>query len=353
MAEKAFNRSEKATPFKLRKAREKGQTAKSMLTNQLISLVIGGLTLYWLQDQLARDLQQQFYTLLHLSGDFEFSLNNWQKLANLLILQFFELLLPLLLIIVLAVIIANLFQSGFIWSFEPLKPDVKRLNPVDGFKRLFNLKMLYELCKNLLLCGAIALVIYLNFSTQLSTFYHLSLISPKAYGTIISEDIIKVIKSLLVVISIAAVIDIIFVRKRFAKEMMMSKHELKDEYKEQQGNPEIKQKRKSLLRQSYQQTAALGEVKSADIVITNPTHLAVALKYEQGKMIAPKIVARGQAAVARRIRKLAHKYHVYITENKPLARKLYRQKVGSYIEISEYEVVAQLLKDAYLAKGHV
>ncbi|MDA0910463.1 MAG: EscU/YscU/HrcU family type III secretion system export apparatus switch protein [Proteobacteria bacterium] len=350
MAEKAFNRSEKATPFKLKKAKQKGQSAKSMLCNQLMVLIIAGVGLLWLSASITKALKSDFYTLLHLSGGFNFSFSNWQYLASTLLSKLLGTIMPIFLAVILAVVLGNLLQSGFIWSFEPMKPDVNRLNPVSGFKRLFNLKMVYELVKNLLLFTILCLVVYYCLHSQINTLYQMTQTSPQHYGTVVSHAVVQMSKYVVAVIALAAIIDVLFTRWRFNKEMMMSKQELKDEYKQQQGSPEVKQKRKQLLRQSYQQAQAITQVPQADIIITNPTHIAVALAYDQQRMIAPKIIAKGQDKLAQRIRQIAKKHHVYITENKPLARKLYQQKTGSYIDISDYEMVAHMLRKAYQNK---
>ncbi|MEM9101495.1 MAG: EscU/YscU/HrcU family type III secretion system export apparatus switch protein [Pseudomonadota bacterium] len=318
------DKSEKATPFKLKEAHKKGQVAKSMEVNSFLSLLVFTACFLALSASMGESLVHELRRIFLSAGQLSFDqtiVENW--LANMLVNSFAS-FSPLFLALVVTAVLATILQTKPVFSTFPLKPDFKRLHPVQGFKKIFSLKTLYELFKSLfkLLCFGVLIYWGVNWLTNETitlyqknpwlTFSHLlSLFAVVAF-------------TILGILLPIALVDLLFTRWEFAKKMRMSRREVKDEYKRREGHPEVKSKQKEIQRELLKKATSLGQVKDSDVIITNPTHFAVALKYDPKKMIAPTIVAMGRGPLAWKIKKLAFKYRKPVVRNPKLARRLYR-----------------------------
>ncbi|HOS94600.1 MAG TPA: EscU/YscU/HrcU family type III secretion system export apparatus switch protein, partial [Armatimonadota bacterium] len=250
-----------------------------------------------------------------------------------------------------AALAANLLQVGFLCAPKVIRLDASRLNPVNGFKRLFSLRACVELLKALL---KIAVVAYIGYSTLWGS-RHLLFVLPEqtvaGVMLIIGDIAYRICLKAGLALLVLALADYGFQRWQHEKDLRMTRQELRDEYKRQEGDPLLKQR----IRQRQRELARrrmMAEVPKADVVITNPTHLAVALRYDPAHMDAPCVVAKGERALAERIREIAREAGVPVIENRELAQSLFRLvPVGGVIPSQLFEAVAQILAYVYRIRG--
>ncbi|AJQ92726.1 flagellar biosynthesis protein FlhB [Gynuella sunshinyii] len=325
MAEQEFDKSEQPTPFKLQEARKKGQVAKSLELNSWLLLLAGfGIftTLGW---GLVTALGHISRFLFSQAANIRLTESHFLFICQQIIAAVESALWPFFVTLAIVSILATLVQIGFIWSFFPLKPDIQRLNPVQGFKRLFSLRLLYESAKSvikLLLFGGVLWVVLQQMLPYLAQAFDMQ---PPQVVTLFQYWGSKLIFSLLAVLLIITLLDLVYTRRDFIKRMRMSKREVKEEHKKREGDPLIRQKRRQMQKSINAQLVSVGNVPKADVVITNPTHLAVALQYDRASMATPVVVAKGSGGQAEKIKQIARQHRITVMENKPLARALFRQ----------------------------
>ena len=248
-------------------------------------------------------------------------------------------------------LLVSIVQVGWKVSTKPMKPELSKLNPLNGFKRLFSKDSLFELVKSIL---KIVIIIYIAYTSikdnanDLFALYDLGLNQAVALvGTLIINTGIK-ISIVYLVIGLA---DFIYQKHKFNEDMKMTKQEVKDEYKNTEGDPQIKGRQRRKM-QEVSQKRMMQDVPKADVVITNPTHFAVALKYEAEVSSAPVVLAKGEDYLAQKIKEVARENKIEIVENKPLARMLYHNvDVGAEIPPELYQAVAEVLAAVYKAKN--
>ncbi len=344
------SKTEMPTPKRLRDAKKKGQVAKSSELVPAVSLVAFAMTAMFLAKMLlTRSLA---FVKSSLSTDFGMTINQsmakvivGKGIGNLLIT-----VLPYITIAFLLGIIVNVAQVGFMFTLFPLKPDIKRINPIEGFKNLFSKKAVFNLAKSL---AKLILVFYLAYKA-------LSGSVPKIMnaGEIGTEKLflffVEFVKDMVIDIGFVmlglAAVDYVFQRKEFIDNQKMTKQEIKDEYKEMEGNPEVRQKRMARQRQ-IAMSRMMANIPQSDVVITNPTHLAVAIRYDKDKDSAPIVMAKGADHLAAKIREMAKENKIPVMENKELARAIYAEsEVGEYIPIELYQAVAEILALVYRLK---
>lgn len=248
-------------------------------------------------------------------------------------------------------LLVSIVQVGWKVSTKPMKPELSKLNPLNGFKRIFSKDSLFELVKSIL---KIVIIIYIAYTSikdnanDLFALYDLGLNQAVALvGTLIINTGIK-ISIVYLVIGLA---DFIYQKHKFNEDMKMTKQEVKDEYKNTEGDPQIKGRQRRKM-QEVSQKRMMQDVPKADVVITNPTHFAVALKYEAKVSSAPVVLAKGEDYLAQKIKEVARENKIEIVENKPLARMLYHNvDVGAEIPPELYQAVAEVLAAVYKAKN--
>jgi flagellar biosynthetic protein FlhB len=339
------SRTEQASQYKLRKARDKGQVGKSQDLSGTVVLVIGMIMTFLLTPMHARAFQEQILTA---TQDFNFVELNSAGLTNIMNYTFKNYLfavVPILASILIAGFIAAASQVGFHFSTEPLIPKLDKVNPIEGFKRLFSLKGFMQ---TLIASVKMLLIIVVTSSVLLNQDNTMVLLNLDENNLII-EKFAKMLWELIMKASITliiiSVIDFAYQKWQFSEDQKMSKQDQKDEYKETEGNPEIKSKMRSIQRQAAQKRGLKQIVREADVVVTNPFHIAVALKYVRGEgKSAPVVVAKGARLLAQRIREFAKESDIEIIRNIPLARALYKQcKVDREIIPELYVAVAEVL----------
>lgn len=352
MAEQEKDKTEQATPFKLQEAKRRGQVAKSLDFNSffVIAALLG--ILYGWGEGLIRNAlrlaQQTFVLAPSVVFDVPHLAAGFRDVVSTTVF----LLAPIFLVAVLVMIGANMIQTGPVFSAFPLKPDPQRINPVAGFKRVFSRRMLFEGVKSLIKLALFGFVAMLVIETLLPDMLRLQHMDPKAYAPLLMNDITTLLFKLALVVLLVAAIDTAYTRWDFGKKMMMSTREVKEEVKRREGDPHVRAKQRELQREAAKRSKSLGRVPDADVLITNPSHFAVALRYEQGRMSAPTLTAKGAGELALAMRAVARAHGVPVLELPPLARGLFREgDIDQPVGAKFFEPVAKIYAELYVGRS--
>lgn len=340
MAEK----TEKATPKKLRDARKKGQVAKAQdlpsAFTFIASIAVLIVSSRFLYDKIADFFLGCLKMIAHEQLDTHI-MNLFQQSFILI----FVCSMPILLIVSFVGVVVTFIAVGPVFAPEVFKPDIKKFNPVENIKAKFKLKTLFELLKSL---AKIAIATYLIYGVVYNSLPVLiqTVAMPISGAMIVfNAFLIEVLEKVGLLFIVIAVADFIFQRRNFAKEMKMEKFEVKQEFKNTEGDPQIKGKRRQIAQEIAYQEGPAGGVRRAQAVVTNPTHLAIAIGYNKEVDSAPYILAMGQEELASRIIKLAEEYNVPIMRNIPLAHKLWEEgEIYEYVPEDTYEAIAEILR---------
>ena len=345
-------KTEQATPKKRRDERKKGNVFMSKDAVAVVSLLGTFATLWFLTGMFAEEtagfmarcfdtMGQEYREIGGLTGELAVQgLVSIAKTAG-----------PIALVAILCAVAATFAQTRFLVTTEPLKPKFSKLNPNQGIKRLFSLKSLVETAKNLIKIAILLFIVYLSVR---DLFFE----SPDFLYTDLSASIAHLIEvswSMIIRIVIAfvavAVLDFFYQRWDYERQMKMTKQEVKEEYKQMEGDPQVKGKIKEIQRRRAQERM-MQQVPGADVVIRNPTHFAVALRYKPEEDYAPIVLAKGQDNVAMRIVEIAGEHNIAVIENVPLARALYAEaELNQFIPPSLYEAVAEVLVYIFKLNG--
>jgi flagellar biosynthetic protein FlhB len=345
-----IDKTEKPTPRRRRKAREEGSVARSMELNSAVLLLSGTIALLMFGAGITTGIGNLCRSIFKSAGEATLSTSAlpiyFGQGTSLLI----ELFLPFFAIIMLAGIAVNLAQVGFLWTPKPLMPRLSRLSPAKGAKRFFSPRSLVELGKSILKLVVVGLVVYLAIRAEVFRILELSALSPSALLIEIGSIAGLVALKASIVILVIALLDFAYTRYEYEKSLKMSKQEVKEEARQSEGDPQIKGKIRGL-----QMRAALRrmmrKLPQADVVITNPIHIAVALKYDNKKQHAPVVLAKGARLLAERIKEVAREHDIPIVENPPLAQALYYTvDIGQEIPVELYKAVAEILAFVYRLK---
>jgi flagellar biosynthetic protein FlhB len=347
--------SEQASPYRLEEYRRKGQVAQS---KELVALAVAmacGLTLFatapTIADEVTRFMREIFSQDLVIKPG-----ENMETLAKLRLTQMLKLLatigLPVTIVGFFLGIGGHLGQIGFLFTSEPLMPDFDKINPLNGMKRLFSTRNLIEsarvVIKGILLC----FVAYTILKSAILNSPGLIFKHPDAVFGVVGATGKTLFLSLCAILTIFAGVDFFLQRRDYAKQVRVTRTEAKQEAKEQEGDPLIKARVRSIQRDMVRKRM-MQAVKKADVIITNPTHIAIALQYDKDKMVAPKVVAKGADFMAERIKKIAAENGVVMVENVPLARAMYKSvKVGQVIPKNLFQAVAEVLAYVYKLKNY-
>ena len=319
-----LDKSEQATPFKLKKAREKGQVARGMDLGFLVGLVVLLLYLWIAGPGLGDDIARASRDAMVAAPSVDGGPGGLFALTGHVFAAVLKPLLAFLVGLFATVLLFEILQVGVVFSAQPLKPDFSRLNPAKGLKRVFSKRMLVETLKNVLKLGIYATVAWLCARQTLAAYFA-SVGDGAGLAQAMFAAGLKLLAWFVLAALCFAVFDQLLVRREFGKNMRMSRRELRREHRDREGEPRQKQKRKQLHAEFVKASQSLRGVKGADVVVTNPTHYAVALRYDAASMAAPRIVSRGAGDLARRIKQLAFRFNVIVIEDKALARALYRR----------------------------
>ncbi|MHB8170462.1 MAG: flagellar biosynthesis protein FlhB [Thermincolia bacterium] len=347
-------KTEEATPKRRQDSRQKGQVAKSPEVNSALILLMGFLAIKIFFPYMFEELQnftRSFLSQLHNTQ--ELTIDYIMSLGISIIVLCGKMLLPLILIVLVSGILANYLQIGFLFSTQPIIPKLETLDPISGFKRIFSKRSLMELFKSLVKIGAVGYIVYRAISLEFDFFPKMLDMDIRASLVFIGQLVIKIALQVGLMLLVLAVIDFAFQRWEFNRSLRMSKQDIKDEHKQMEGNPQIKGKIKEKQRQMAMRRM-MQEVPKADVVITNPTHYAIAIKYDGQSMNAPIVVAKGQDMVAQKIKEKAKEHNVAVVENKPLAQALFKScDIGEFIPPDLFQTVAEVLAFVYKLKGRI
>ncbi len=341
MAEK----TEKATPKKLKDARKKGQIAKAQdmpAAMTFIVSIMGTLAaLGYIYKNLASFLLIMFKTAAQSDQNLSEKAPSFFLVAAQMILQTS---LPIMVIVCFVGVLVSFLVNGPVFSLEAMKFDFKKLNPVEGIKNKFKLRVLVELIKSIAKITGAGIIIYLIILGALPQIISTVLMPVLGAATVVHNFLFKAALQVGIFFVLVALFDLAFQKKNFAKEMKMEKFEVKQEYKDTEGDPMIKGRRRELFREiAYQEGPRAA--RRAKAIITNPTHIAVALKYNPPEEVAPIILTMGAGYMADQIIKIGVENKIPIMRNVDLARELYSKgKISDYIPEETYEAVAEILK---------
>ncbi|WP_005034681.1 EscU/YscU/HrcU family type III secretion system export apparatus switch protein [Holophaga foetida] len=344
MAQQDLDRNHAASPYKLEKAREKGQVAKSPEVVAAVVFATAVVFLAWQGWGACRDMFRLDHALLIQAtrlGPQSGAL--WPLVARGLRGTLVQ-LAPLLAMLAIAAVAANILQTGPVFSFHPIKPDWTRINPATGFKRVFTMRTLFVAIRSLVKLGFLALVCTFALKALLPQFYRLAGLSPLGLTRTLLDDFSALGLKIALTLGFLALLDLIYMRYEFAKQMRMSNREMKDEHKHREGDPRIRARLRELRREMLKRVMALRRTREADVLITNPTHVAVALRYEHGQMASPQLVAKGKGYMAAVMRKIAARHQIPVVQNPSLARQLYRELgVDHHVPPDLYAQVARII----------
>ncbi|MFH0886791.1 MAG: flagellar biosynthesis protein FlhB [bacterium] len=348
MAEQSGEKSEEPTPHKLREAREKGQVAKSKEVTTAALLLASFWMLHYTGANMWQNLSDMItsiFTMIPEATDFSF--NFAAGIFFIGFRAFFAVLGPIFLVTFLLSLIVEALQTGFVTAVDPVMPKIEKLNPMEGLKKMFSMQGIVELIKSII---KIIIVFYITLQVVWADLPKvIMLLDLHPWNALIlGAEITYTIAMRVGIFYIAiAILDYFYRRYEYMKNLRMTKQEVKEEYKRLEGDPLVKQRIREMQRAAAQQRM-MSSVPKADVVVTNPTLIAVALSYDNTAMNAPQVLAKGERLMAQEIRAIAEEYKIPIIENVDLARALYKAAaVGEDIPLELYQAVAEVLAFVY------
>jgi len=318
-------KTEKATPKKRKDAREKeGNVLQSKEINTAISLLVMFVALSILGPLMYSQLQAALRFFIGGAGEDHVINQEFFTWMGLSIIRFIAIIAaPLLGVALLVGVIPSVFQTKGLFTMKPLKPKFSKLNPITGIKRLFSMESFVKVIKGIIVICAIVAIVYSRMMAYLPEIRRLPQMELVQGVAFTARNVFSIVVLIVILFAFVSVLDYVYQWWQYEKKLKMSKQEVKDEYKQIEGDPLIKSKIKQKQRE-VAQNRMMQEVPTADVVVRNPTHYAVALRYDPGKLIsAPKVVAKGQDELALKIIAIAEEHGVSVTEDRPLAKALY------------------------------
>ena len=346
-------KTEEATPKRLEEAVKKGQVAFSREVGSFFILLTFALLVAWIAPSAMRETLETLSHFIHRPSSFPADAGNLgQVLGNLIRAILTIAALPFLAFVV-AARASGLVQKPLLFSLEPIKPKLEKISPIKGIKRLFSMRSIMEFLKGLVKITITVVVVGIVVWPELDELQRLPDTATYPFLDYMSALIMRVLISVAIIMFFVALLDYMYQRYEYLKSLRMSKQEIKDEYKQQEGDPLVKQRLRSI-RMERARKRMMAEVPKADVVITNPTHFAVALRYDSETMQAPLLLAKGKDKVAARIREVAEEHKIPIVRNPPLARSIY-DDVGleEEVPVELYQAVAEVIGYVYRQQGKV
>ncbi len=340
-------KTEKPSSRKLEKAKQQGNVPKSTeVPSALILLISMGVFMFagsWMFWNLADFMRGIFEN----AGTLDLDAAALSKFITVLIDQILLIIMPLMLPVLIAGICGNVIQFGFLLTSEPFIPKISKLNPIKGLKKIVSLKSFVEVIKSLFKFGLIGTIAFLVVKSEMEAFPGLMQMTVSGILSFFGAASFKICFNVCLALILLAMIDFTYQRWQHEKDLRMTKQEVRDEAKQTEGDPKVKSKIKQIQLETARRRM-MEQVPAADAVITNPTHLAVAIQYEHKKMPAPKVVAKGAGFIALKIKEIAERNSIPVIENKPLAQTLFKiVELNEYIPVTLYRAVAEVLAYVY------
>lgn len=344
-------KTEEPTSKKLADARKKGQIAQSKEVSNFSTLLGMTFMVALLTPFMALQLHGSMSRVFHKAALVHLDAGSAGEIMFDLTLDAMIALAPALGMFMVLALIANISQSGLLFTTDPITPKLEKLSPLSGLKRMFSLKSVVEFLKGIMKMSIVGAIAYKLMSPELDRAEQLLDMDLVEVMSEIQTLVVKLLIGVLGFMFVVAVADFIYQRYEFMKQMRMSRQEIRDEHKQADGDPQVKARLRQI-RMDRARRRMMTAVPQADVVVTNPTHFAVALKYDTETMAAPTVVAKGADTVALRIREVANENKVPIVENPPLARALFAAvEIDQQIPESHFKAVAQVISYVYRLKG--
>jgi flagellar biosynthetic protein FlhB len=344
-------KTEEPTPRRIEEARKKGQVARSQELSSVAIIMAGLIALMVMSPMMLHQLKSVMVASFGEAGKIPVGVNSIRYIFHTYGLGFAKILAPFLLVLALVGFFTAYLQVGPLFTFQVLEPKFDKLNIVKGLKQVISTRKLFELSRDLLKISIIGVVAYVTVKNGLHDSIELM---DQSLGQILvfgSKMVFKVGIYCALALLVLAILDFAYQRYTYQKGLRMTKQEIKDEFKQYEGDPLIKSRIRRIQKEQARRRM-LQDVKKADVVVTNPTELAVALEYDNEKMNAPVVLAKGQRLLAAKIKEFAKKYEIPIVEDKPLAQALYKfAEVGMEIPENLYKAVAEVLAYVYRLKN--
>ena len=347
--ESGQERTEDATAKRRQDFREKGQVAQSKEVATAALLTMSLLLWVFYARYFWGDLEDLYRALLRMMADFRVTPLAVVNLAWEMGTVMAKLLWPIFLLTLVVGFLSSFLQIGPLFSTKVFQPDISKFDPIKGMAKFVSKRSAVELIKSLAKISLIGFVAYRTVANEFDTALTLSLLDLNQTLIFLGNVAFLVLAKTCGIMIVLAAIDFMFSRFEMEQKMKMTKQEVKEEFKETEGDPQLKARVRSV-QQEMARKRMMAEIPTADVIVTNPTHLSVAITYKRDEMDAPQIVAKGADHLAFRIREIAKKHHVPIVENKPVARALYKQEVGDEIPEEMFTAVAELLAYVYSLK---
>jgi len=344
-------KTEPATPKRLQEMREKGQVAKSREVPSIAVLVASLLVFYFLGSTMIKEFMDLMQWAFSSSGSLQLKEANLQWLLVEYLQRCWRIFAPLLVVIIAVALLSNYLQVGFIFSFESITPKLSKLDPLKGFARMFSKQSLVELVKSVFKVVIVGCVTYLTVRGELNHIIPTIDMEVWSILSYIGNVCFKIMLHTSWVLIVLAFLDYIFQKWDFQQESKMTRQEVKDEFKQREGDPLVKSRVRQVQREMARRRM-MEAVPKADVVITNPVHLAVALEYNAQQMPAPRVTAKGARLMAERIKEVARENQIPLVENKPLTQALFSSvEIGQEIPTVFYKAVAEILAYVYRLKN--
>ncbi|MGH1601516.1 flagellar biosynthesis protein FlhB [Campylobacter majalis] len=347
MASDDQEKTEEASSKKIEDAKKDGNVPKSQDTSGFITLIVGIVVLLFMLGV----MRNQIISLYHYYQNFigvEITPSVLHQLTMNTMFGVLLMILPICVCVAIAGVMANIMQFGFIFTTKPITPDLNKINPIKGLKNLFSMKKAIEAVKIIVKVAAVfgvAFYFFWQFIKELPTTIFFTMFDQLAW---LKEKMLILVGVMLIVLLVIAIFDLFITRFNYFKDLRMSKQEVKDEYKQMEGDPQVKARIRRAQMEAGRRRM-MSAVPQADVVITNPTHYAIALRYDKTRENAPIVLAKGVDLMALQIRKIATENGIDIVENPPLARELYKMcDVDQLIPANLFRAVAEVLSFVYM-----
>ena len=344
-------RTEEPTQKRLEDARLEGNVPRSVELSSMMVLLTGVVGIFFFGSEMWKEMKEAGYFLFNNAVSLEISRDNLQDYASASGFFMLRVMGPLFLLLMLVGIATGIAQSGPNFTWQPLMPKMNRMNPLKGLKRTFaSSRALVELVKSVLKVIAVAALAVWTIRGMFSDYIRLLDQEVGQFFIYLMRQIFNLSLRIALLLLLLALLDYFWQRHKHFKDLRMSHHEIKEERKQQEGDPMIKSRIRSIQLETARRRM-MQDVKEADVVVTNPIHLAVALKYDQLRMRAPVVVAKGARLVAEKIKEIALANNIPIVENRPLAQLLFKAvEIGAEIPSHLYKAVAEVLAYVYRLK---
>ena len=352
MAGEDDGKTEEPTSKRLSEAREKGDIPQSSEVRLWASMVSAFIIIAMLPEKLGRDLTRAILPLLERPHSFNITMDTFQGLMGSIVLAVLGAIAMPFAVVIVVTLIASIIQNrGIMWVPDKLMPDFKRVNPMTGFTKMFSPTQFIELFKQMLKMVLMGSILLWMTTPHLKEYQGLAELDMAGILAYLHDRVYALVLAVLMVTTVITGSDYWYQLWRFNEKMKMSKQEVRDEHKQQEGDPMVKGKLRAL-RAKRARTRMMAAVPKADVIITNPTHYAVALKYDMDSMTAPILVAKGADLIAKRIREIAEENEIPLVENPPLARALFAAvELDHEIPQEHYKAVAEVIGYVMRIKG--